>query len=75
MFDVFLLILFHSSGQQNDNQIAIPTKVDTVSGTIVNPKFQDTCTDCFVIAKVSKLQSVNTRLNTCPYLSVLPFQP
>jgi hypothetical protein len=54
---VFLLPFFGSTGKQDDNLITIPAKINSVTGSEINPAFQHALTNALGTRKVALLHS------------------
>ena len=69
------LPFFRSPDQKEHQCLTVKAVVDTVSRAKVEPKLKNAFAHSFVIAKISKFDTVNARLNTRSCLGILAPEP
>src|ERR1700722_14267389 len=76
--DILVLCLFVAAAKQDDESLATPGKIDTISRTVIDPHFADAFADRRSIARVAERQAIDSDLypRPRPYVSQVaqPFQ-
>ena len=53
--DIALLSLLRAASQQDDNGLAIPAEINPITGTKVDPIFQNAFSDAFDVGEIALL--------------------
>src|SRR5215472_5530217 len=75
--NVILLSSFGSSAQENDQDLAVPTEVDPVAGTAIDPQFSSALADRLDVRRVALAQPLdsNTHDRSCVCVQIIEPSP
>ena len=58
--DIPILLSFGATDEQDHNLVTLPTKIDAISRSMVDPEFTNAVTNALAIAEVSQPNSIQT---------------
>jgi hypothetical protein len=58
-FDVLMLVLFGAASQEDYQLRSVSTQIKTISGTEMDPLFQNTCADRLEARSIAKFKTLN----------------